>query len=50
MTEERQALIEKIRNFPAELEALVTGLAAEQLITSSLDGEWTIAQNVHHWP
>jgi hypothetical protein len=50
MTEERQVLIEKIRHFPAELEALVAGLTAEQLTTSSLDGEWTIAQNVHHRP
>ena len=47
---ERQALIEKIRDFPTELESLVAGLTAKQLTTASLDGEWTIAQNVHHVP
>ena len=50
MTEERHALIENIRHFPAELEALVTGLTAEQLTTPALDGEWTVAQIVHHLP
>lgn len=50
MTDERQALIEKIRSFPADLEALVAGLTADQLTTPALDGEWTIAQNVHHLP
>jgi hypothetical protein len=50
MIEERQELIEKIRHFPAELEALVTGLTAEQLTAPALDGEWTIAQNIHHLP
>lgn len=47
---DRQALIEKIRDFPAELEALVAGLTAVQLTTPAPDGEWTIAQNVHHLP
>lgn len=46
--EERQVQIEKIRNFPAELEALVSQLSAEQLTGSFLEGEWSIAQNVHH--
>lgn len=50
MTENREQLIEKIRDFPAELEALVAGLTAAQLTTPSLEGEWTIAQNVHHIP
>jgi hypothetical protein len=48
--QDRQTLIEKLRQFPAELEALVTGLSEEQLLTPALDGEWTIAQNVHHIP
>ena len=46
--EERQPLIEKIRNFPAELEALVSQLSDQQLTNPYVDGEWTIAQNVHH--
>ena len=50
MTEERDVLIAKIRNFPDELAALVAGLTAEQLSAPALDGEWTIAQNVHHIP
>ena len=50
MTNERQALIEKIRDFPAELTALVADLTAEQLIAPTSDGEWTVAQNVHHIP
>lgn len=44
----RNTLIEKIRNFPAQLEALLKGLTDEQLTTPYLDGEWTVAQNVHH--
>jgi hypothetical protein len=47
---EREVLIEKIGQFPAELEALVSGLTEEQLLTPSLEGEWTVAQNVHHVP
>lgn len=46
--EERLPLIEKIRRFPAELEALVAPLGAAQLGTPYLSGEWTVAQNVHH--
>ncbi|MCO5185210.1 MAG: DinB family protein [Anaerolineae bacterium] len=49
MTErDRAALIEEMRNFPDRLELLVAGLSAEQLTTAVIDGEWTIAQNVHH--
>lgn len=47
-TQERQALIEKIRQLPAQIAALVEGLSKEQLTTHYLDGEWTVAQNVHH--
>ena len=50
MTDNRQALIEKIQSFPVALEALVSGLTAEQLTMPAWAGEWTIAQNVHHLP
>lgn len=46
--EERRAHIETIKRFPAELTKLVSGLTDEQLTTPYLDGEWTVAQNVHH--
>ena len=46
--EERQARIETIRQFPARLKALVSDLSAEDLHTPYLDGEWSVAQNVHH--
>jgi hypothetical protein len=46
--DERQALIAKIRSLPARLEAVVRDLTLEQLTTHYLDGEWTVAQNVHH--
>jgi len=46
--EERRIHIETIRNFPAELEALVKDLTPEQLTTPYLDGEWTVQQIVHH--
>ena len=37
-----------IRDFVPRLRHQVTGLSAEQLTTPYKDGEWTIAQNVHH--
>jgi hypothetical protein len=46
--EQRHELIDKIRVFPAQLRARVSGLTDEQLTTHFLDGEWTVAQNVHH--
>jgi hypothetical protein len=46
--EEREARIKKIEALPQLLEAAVKGLAAEQLTTHYLDGEWNVAQNVHH--
>ena len=46
--EERQAMIDTMRQFPAQLEALVKDLSDEDLHTAYLDGEWTVAQNVHH--
>jgi hypothetical protein len=45
---ERQELIVHIRAFPEQLEALVGNLTSEQLTTSYLSGEWTVAQIVHH--
>ena len=44
----RQAMIEQIRQLPAQIEALVKGLADAELGTHFLAGEWTVAQNVHH--
>lgn len=48
---ERAPLIAYLREFPARLEALVNGLTPTQLTTPPvgvMQGEWTIAQNVHH--
>ena len=45
---ERQTRIEKIRNLPAQLEAVVQNLSDTDLHTHFIDGEWTVAQNVHH--
>ncbi|MCB9437361.1 MAG: putative metal-dependent hydrolase [Anaerolineales bacterium] len=47
-TSNRNTLIEKIRNFPSQLDTLLKGLSDEQLTTPYLSGEWTVAQNVHH--
>jgi hypothetical protein len=44
----RAERIAVLRNFPDRLTALVSDLADEQLTTHYLDGEWTVAQNVHH--
>lgn len=40
--------INRIRSLPNQLDELVMGLTDEQLITPYDEGEWTIAQNVHH--
>jgi hypothetical protein len=47
---QRQTLIEKVRALPDQVARLTDGLTAEQLTTHYLDGEWTVAQNVHHLP
>lgn len=47
-TEQRKEYITLIRHLPDELESLVDGLSNEQLTTCYLEGEWTVAQNVHH--
>jgi hypothetical protein len=44
----RREMIAKIRQFPAQLEAVVCNLSIEQLTTHYLPDEWTVAQNVHH--
>ncbi|MBV7328818.1 DinB family protein [Chloroflexi bacterium TSY] len=46
--EERRLHIEKIRRLPSQLRTLVANLSAEQLTTHYLEGEWSVAQNVHH--
>lgn len=46
--EERRERIDRIRRFPAELEAVVKPLTAEELNTRFIEGEWSVAQNVHH--
>jgi hypothetical protein len=48
MSQDQAALIEKVRALPDQIAALVDGLTPEQLTTHYLDGEWTVAQNVHH--
>jgi hypothetical protein len=48
MNTERKAQIEKIRQLPDQLAALLDGLAEEQLTTQFIPGEWSVAQNVHH--
>jgi hypothetical protein len=46
--EQRHDLIAKIRILPAQLRECVAGLSDKQLTTHFLEGEWTVAQNVHH--
>ncbi len=46
--ETRADWIEAIRNLPAQLREKVTGLTVEQLTTPYIEGEWTVAQNIHH--
>jgi len=45
---ERQTLINQLRQFPDEFEAVVSPLSAADLTFESLPGEWTVAQIVHH--
>ncbi len=47
-TEQRATLIEKFRQLPGQVESLIAGLRAEQLIARPLPKEWSAAQNVHH--
>ena len=45
---EREALLQKLADFPDQLTSLVAGLTLTQLTTVYSLGEWTVAQNVHH--
>jgi len=45
---ERATRIERIRQLPALLEAIVLPLTEEQLLAHPIAGEWSVAQNVHH--
>ena len=47
-TATRQQLIEKIRQLPQQVADLTAGLTPEQLTSHYLEGEWSVAQNVHH--
>lgn len=44
----RQQRIDVIRRFPDDLMQAVSPLTEEQLTTTTIPGEWTVAQNVHH--
>jgi hypothetical protein len=44
----RVQLIEKIRQLPQQVADLTAGLLPKQLTSHFLDGEWSVAQNVHH--
>lgn len=44
-TEDRIAII---RNYVPRLREQIKGLSDDQLTTAYVEGEWTIAQNVHH--
>lgn len=46
--DERRTMIDKIRDFPPRLEALVRDLSHQDLTVPYLKDEWTVAQNVHH--
>jgi hypothetical protein len=45
--EDRAAAITRLRQLPAQLEALVDGLTEAQL-DARPNGEWSVRQNVHH--
>jgi hypothetical protein len=47
-TSQRQKYIEKLRNFPADLEAVVTPLTNAQLDSREAPDEWSVRQIVHH--
>jgi uncharacterized damage-inducible protein DinB len=49
-TQEREALIEELAHFPADLRFLVESLPAEKLDTPYREGGWTVRQVAHHVP
>lgn len=44
----RRAKIERLRQLPDDLEALVAGLSDHELFTLFIPDEWSVAQIVHH--
>ncbi len=44
----RQQQIDQLRDLPSRVADLVRDLSAAQLTARPIDGEWSIAQNVHH--
>jgi hypothetical protein len=48
MQKNQQEWVEKIRTFPARLEAAIAGLSTEQLHTLTNADIWTIGQHIHH--
>lgn len=46
--DERARRITLLRHFPHKLREAVAGLTDEALTTRWLEGEWSVAQNVHH--
>jgi hypothetical protein len=47
-TATRAQAIARLRKLPEQVTELTAGLTPEQLTTHFLDGEWSVAQNVHH--
>jgi hypothetical protein len=47
-TLEQRDVLDRLRQFPADLDAVVKHLTPEQLTTPYVAGEWTVAQIVHH--
>lgn len=45
---ERQTMIDRLRAFPAQLEALVIPLTESEIDAITIPGEWTVRQIVHH--
>ncbi|MCB9148741.1 MAG: DinB family protein [Caldilineaceae bacterium] len=45
---QREQRIQIIASLPAQLRQLVSQLSREQLMARPIDGEWSVAQNVHH--
>jgi hypothetical protein len=48
--DQRHRFIEEIKDAPARLRAVVSGLSPEQLDTPYRPGGWTVRQVVHHLP
>jgi hypothetical protein len=48
VTQERAAMIDKIRRLPEQIEYLVGVLSPQELAGKFIAGEWSAAQNIHH--